>query len=100
TGAYGATCPICGQKLDKVLFRLRDKWPESHERKDMLGIKVPCRSCGMRTPLKDLRFGIDTAMTRFFVMLAGGEPPEWDADCVPGIERVLACRTRVVMERM
>jgi hypothetical protein len=100
TGGYGATCPVCGYQLDKTLHRLRDKWPESHEKKDMLSITVPCRSCGVKTRLKDLQFEIDTAMTRFFVMLANGEPPEWDAEFVPDIERVLGCKTRIIMERM
>jgi hypothetical protein len=66
----------------------------------MFGIQVPCRSCGTKTPLKDLRFEIDTARTRFFVMLAHGEPSEWDAGFVPDIERVLGSKTRIVMRRM
>jgi hypothetical protein len=100
TGGYGATCSVCGFRLDKTLFRLRDKWPQSHEKKDMSGIVVGCRSCGVKTPLRDLRFGIDTAMTRFFVMLANAEPPEWDPEFVPNIEQGLGCRMRIVLERL
>src|SRR5262249_41337993 len=100
SGGYGATCPVCGFKLDKMIYRLREKWPPSHEKKDMSGIVIPCRSCGVKTPLQDLSFEIDTAMTRFFVMLADAEPPEWDGEFVPDIERVIGCKTRIVMERL
>jgi hypothetical protein len=100
TGRYGASCPVCGNDLDQTIYRLRDKWPESHQPADMAGLTVPCRRCGVRTLLKDLPFEIDTAMTRFFVMLDGGEPEERDREFVPAIEKVLGCRTRIVMERM
>jgi hypothetical protein len=100
TGGYGARCPACRAELDETLYRLRDKWPESHEKKDMAGIKARCRSCGTRTPLKDLSFEIDTAMTRFFVMLANAEPEEWEGAFLRDIERIVGCKCRVVMERM
>jgi hypothetical protein len=100
TGGYGARCPACRAELDEALYRLRDGWPESHEKKDMAGIKVRCRSCGARTLLKDLPFEIETAMTHFFVMLANARPEEWDATFLQDVEWIVGCKCRVVMERM
>ncbi len=100
TGGYGARCPACGADLDNTLYRLRDKWPESHEQKDMAGIVVRCRACRAITPLAGLSFEIDTAMTRFYLMLANAEPSEWEAGFLRAVEQVLGCETRVVMERM
>jgi hypothetical protein len=100
SGGYGAHCPLCLAELDEVIYRLREKWPESHQQKDMSNIQVQCPNCGVRTPLKDMAFEIDTAMTRFFVMLADGEPDEWETEFITDIERTIGCKVRVVMERM
>ena len=99
TGGYGATCPACGAEVEGEL-RDRGEWPESHEKQDMSAIVVPCTPCGAEPLLKDVRFEIPTAMTRFFVMLADGDPSEWEPEFILEIERVLGCGTRIVMERM
>ena len=102
TGGYGATCPACGADVEGELRGDADdgEWPESHEKRDMSGIVVPCRSCGARPLLKDVRFEIPTAMTRFFVMLADASPSEWEPEFLQEVERVLGCKTGIVMERM